>query len=124
MPPKLGAVRLLAIDGPSGSGKSVLADRVVADFRQAGIRTALVRTDHFATWEDPVAWWPRLVDGVLEPLRGNQPGRYQRVEWVAGSPRPGPSCTVEGFRRSGPRGRGCVVRPALGAAAAVGAGLV
>lgn len=95
MPPKLGAVRLLAIDGPSGSGKSVLADRVVADFRQAGIRTALVRTDHFATWDDPVAWWPRLVDGVLEPLRGNQPGRYQRVEWVAGSPRPGPSCTVE-----------------------------
>jgi uridine kinase len=88
-PARLGDVRLVAIDGPSGSGKSVLADALVADLRAAGIRTGLVRTDHFATWDDPVAWWPRLVEGVLDPLRIGRPGAYQCVEWRDGNPYPG-----------------------------------
>ena len=88
-------MRIIAIDGPSGSGKSTLADRMVADLRAGGTPTALVRTDDFATWDDPVSWWPRLVEGVLEPLAGGVPGRYQRVEWVNGLPRPGAYVTVE-----------------------------
>jgi uridine kinase len=91
----LGAVRLVAIDGPSGSGKSVLADRVVSALRAAGVRTALVRTDHFATWERPVSWWPRLVDGVLKPLSRGEPGVYQSIEWVNGIPRDGSRIVVE-----------------------------
>ncbi|MFL6145883.1 MAG: uridine kinase [Labedaea sp.] len=88
-------MRIIAIDGPSGSGKSTLADRLVADLRAGGTPTALVRTDHFATWDDPVSWWPRLVEGVLDPLAAGVPGRYQRVEWVNGLPRPGARVTVE-----------------------------
>jgi cytidylate kinase len=49
-------MRLLAVDGPSGAGKSVLADHVVAALRAAGVLVELVRTDHFATWADPVDW--------------------------------------------------------------------
>lgn len=83
-PPLLGPVRLVAIDGPSGSGKSVFADRLVED-----LGAALIRTDDFATWDDPVSWWPRLVTGVLEPLAKGEPGRYRRTEWTDGHPHPG-----------------------------------
>ena len=46
-------------------------------------------TDHFATWDDPVSWWPRLVEGVLDPLAAGKPGRYQALRWQDGEPRPG-----------------------------------
>jgi hypothetical protein len=82
-------VRVLAIDGPSGAGKSTLAARVVAGLRARGCRTALVGTDAFATWDDPVAWWPRLVDGVLRPLADGVAGAYRRMDWTTGVPRPG-----------------------------------
>ena len=88
-------MRLIAIDGPSGSGKSVLADGLLEDLRRNGIRAGLVRTDDFATWDDPVSWWPRLVTGVLVPLWQNRPGTYQRTDWVDGIPRPGAMITVD-----------------------------
>lgn len=86
---RLGAVRLVALDGPSGSGKSVLADELVTRLRALGTSVALVRTDDFATWDEPVQWWPQLVDGVLDPLASGLPGGYRRVEWVGGEPVPG-----------------------------------
>jgi ABC-type dipeptide/oligopeptide/nickel transport system ATPase component len=93
--PRLGAVRVLAIDGPSGSGKSVLARRVVGELRAAGVRAGLVATDDFATWDEPVAWWPRLVSGVLVPLADGRAGEYRAVEWVNGMPAPGSRIVVE-----------------------------
>ncbi|WP_240490873.1 uridine kinase family protein [Amycolatopsis vancoresmycina] len=85
----MGGVRVLAIDGPSGAGKSTLAARVVAGLRARGRRTELVSTDAFATWDDPVAWWPRLADGVLRPLADGRPGAYRQMDWTTGVPRPG-----------------------------------
>ncbi len=82
-------MRVLAIDGPSGAGKSTLATQVVAGLTARGCRTALVSTDAFATWDDPVAWWPRLVGGVLRPLADGEPGAYRRMDWSTGAPRPG-----------------------------------
>ncbi|HET9142806.1 uridine kinase [Actinophytocola sp.] len=116
--PRLGAVRLVAIDGPSGSGKSVLADRLVAGWRDVGVAVGLVRTDDFATWDEPVGWWPRLVAGVLEPLADGRPGRYQRVEWVDGRPRPGdwvPVDVPEVLVVEGVSAGRCSVRPKLSA---------
>lgn len=84
--PGLGAVRVLAIDGPSGAGKSTLARDVVAVLRASGVAVALVSTDDFATWDEPVAWWPRLVEGVLTPLSVGTPGRYRRMDWSGGVP--------------------------------------
>lgn len=80
---------MLAIDGPSGAGKSTLAAQVVAGLRARGCRTELVSTDAFATWDDPVSWWPRLLDGVLRPLAAGRPGAYRRMDWTTGVPRPG-----------------------------------
>ncbi|UZJ24503.1 (d)CMP kinase [Rhodococcus antarcticus] len=81
VPARLGSVRLVVLDGPSGSGKSTLADALVAELGPRGVRTGLVRTDHFATWDDPVGWWPRLERGVLEPVAAGRPGRYLPTSW-------------------------------------------
>jgi len=88
-PPRLGAVTLVAIDGPSGSGKSTLADELAGE-----LGAEIIRTDDFATWDDPVAWWPRLRDGVLHPLAAGRPGSYTRTEWTDGTPGPGAMITV------------------------------
>jgi hypothetical protein len=93
-PARLGAVRLVAIDGPSGSGKSTLAAGLVAALAERGVRAVVVPTDHFATWADPVSWWPRLVDGVLTPLSRGEAGRYRRNDWSGGTPRPGAEVEV------------------------------
>ncbi|MCP2258050.1 AAA ATPase domain-containing protein [Streptoalloteichus tenebrarius] len=94
-PARLGAVRLVAVDGPSGSGKSRLADALVRELATRGVVVGLVRTDFFATWDDPVDWWPRLVEGVLTPLGRGERGRYRRVVWRDGEPFPGPFVDVE-----------------------------
>ena len=70
-------MRIIAIDGPSGAGKSCYA---------ASLGLPIVPTDHFATWDDPVAWWPRLADGVIRPLLRGEPGRYRRMDWSSGVP--------------------------------------
>lgn len=93
--PRLGAVRVLAIDGPSGSGKSTLAEALHREFPRRGCSVCVVPTDHFATWDDPVSWWPRLVDGVLVPLRAGQAGRYRVTDWTDGLPRLGDWRAVE-----------------------------
>ncbi|MEU4801263.1 hypothetical protein [Actinosynnema sp. NPDC023587] len=81
-------MRLIAVDGPSGSGKSTWAAALAGR-----LGAALVPTDHFATWDDPVSWWPRLVSGVLDPLWAGRPARYRRVDWSHGWPRPGAEVT-------------------------------
>ncbi|RKT52062.1 uridine kinase family protein [Saccharothrix australiensis] len=83
-------MRLIAVDGPSGSGKSTYAASLAAE-----LGATVVPTDHFATWTDPVSWWPRLVSGVLVPLWAGRPGRYRRVDWSEGWPREGDWVTVE-----------------------------
>ena len=87
--PRLGDVTLVAVDGPSGSGKSTYADALAAD-----LDAVIIRTDDFATWDDPVAWWPRLRDGVLAPLAAGRPGSYTKTDWSGGQPRPGAMITV------------------------------
>jgi uridine kinase len=78
-------VRLVAVDGPSGSGKSTFAARLALK-----LGATVVPTDHFATWTDPVSWWPRLVAEVLDPLRHGRAARYRRRAWAGGWARPGP----------------------------------
>ncbi len=87
-------MRLVAVDGPSGAGKTTVAARLAENWADAGLTVAVVPTDHFATWADPVSWWPRLADGVLVPLREGRPGRYRRTDWSTGVPRQGEYLTV------------------------------
>lgn len=91
-------VQVFAIDGPSGSGKSTYADALVARLRADGAAVALVRTDHFATWRWPAAWWPQLEESVLRPLLAGRPGSYRPLRWTGGAAdwavEPGPRIEV------------------------------
>ncbi|WP_106185202.1 uridine kinase family protein [Umezawaea tangerina] len=83
-------MRLVAVDGPSGAGKSTVARTLALE-----LGALVVPTDHFATWDDPVSWWPRLVEGVLDPLARGETGRYRRTDWTDGWPKPGDWLTVD-----------------------------
>jgi uridine kinase len=78
-PPRCGKVRLVAVDGPGGAGKSVFAARLAKAL--GGV--PVVETDDFASWEKPHDWWNRLEADILGPLERGQPVRYQAYDSVA-----------------------------------------
>jgi uridine kinase len=69
--------KVIAVDGPGGAGKSALANRLAEELGGAHV----VHTDDFASWDNPLNWWPRLISDVLEPLARNEPARYGRSDW-------------------------------------------
>ncbi len=68
--------RVVAVDGHGGSGKSSLA-AWLADALDAPV----VHTDDFASWDNPIDWWPALLETVLRPLAEGQPARYVPNSW-------------------------------------------
>lgn len=76
-PPPRMATRIVAIDGGGGAGKSTLA----ALLGEALGHVPVVHTDDFASWDNPLEWWPRLIEQVLEPLSKGLAPRYQRYDW-------------------------------------------
>jgi uridine kinase len=75
---------VVALDGYGGAGKSTLADHLGEVLRAEGLRVDLVHTDDFASADNPLNWWPRLIDQVLRPLRDGVAARYQRYDWDLG----------------------------------------
>jgi uridine kinase len=74
-----GENRLVAIDGCGGAGKSTVA---------AGLAAALggcpiLHTDDFASWEQPLDWWPRMLLEAIQPLARGEPARFRRHDWTA-----------------------------------------
>jgi uridine kinase len=79
-PPRLGAVRLVCVDGPAGSGKTTFAGRLAAALGPG--TTVLHMDDVYAGWTlDGAA--DRMTDGVLRPLAEGRPGSYHRYDWAA-----------------------------------------
>jgi uridine kinase len=76
---RCGAVRLVAVDGPGGAGKSVFSARLARALDDAPV----IHTDDFASWDNPHGWWPRFEEQVLGPLERGEPVRYQRWDWAA-----------------------------------------
>jgi uridine kinase len=72
------ATKIIAIDGPGGAGKSSLAARLAHEL--GGV--PVLQTDDFASWENPLDWWPRLIAEALEPLSLNQTARFTRTHWA------------------------------------------
>ena len=82
--PRLGNTRLVAVDGPTGAGKTVFAERLTAAVGGAGV--PLVHTDDFLDgWDDQFTYWQRLEELVLAPLRAGRPGRHRRYDWARGA---------------------------------------
>jgi hypothetical protein len=40
----------------------------------------VVHTDDFASWDEPVDWWPRMLAELFIPLKENRRARYRRSE--------------------------------------------
>jgi hypothetical protein len=81
--PSCGAVRVVAVDGPSAAGKSTFSAVLSAALDGAPV----VHSDDFPVpWDgDPLAWWPPLTALVLEPLRAGRTGRFRRYDWRHGA---------------------------------------
>ncbi|MEW9549314.1 uridine kinase [Nonomuraea sp. NPDC050783] len=82
LPPSCGPVRLVAVDGPAGSGKTTFARRLAAE-----LGCQVVHSDDFPVpWEEgPGGWFAALEEQVLEPLRNGRPGGFRRYDWVRGA---------------------------------------
>jgi uridine kinase len=77
--PRLGGVRLVCVDGPAGSGKTTLADRL-----GVALGAQVLHVDDLLDgWGGLVGMLPRLQEWVLEPLAAGRPGRYRRYDWIA-----------------------------------------
>jgi uridine kinase len=83
VPPGRMRTRVLAVDGSGGAGKSSFAARLapVLDGCQ------IVHTDDFASWDNPVNWWPDLIQKVLDPLSRGEAARFEPSPWEPGAQR-------------------------------------
>jgi uridine kinase len=81
-PPRLGPVRLVAVDGRAGSGKTTFARRLSIALRARGVQVAEVHTDDLLEgWADIVSFWPRLEEWILDPLRHGRDAAYRGYDW-------------------------------------------
>jgi uridine kinase len=71
-------VRVIAIDGLGGAGKSSLAALLARE-----LDAPIVRTDDFAHWDNPTDWWPDQLAHALEPLAAGKPAWYEPTSWDA-----------------------------------------
>lgn len=72
-------IKLVAIDGHGGAGKSTLAAQLAAV-----LEAEVLHTDDFASWHHPRDWWPRLIDEALEPIKAGVTAlSYARGSWGA-----------------------------------------
>ncbi|MFF0205423.1 uridine kinase [Streptomyces sp. NPDC005017] len=93
LPPSCGPVRLVAVDGHAGSGKSTFAGRLAGALGGAPV----LRLDDIATHEELFAWTDRVLRQVVEPLSRAEPAAYRPYDWRArrfGPPRELPSAEV------------------------------
>lgn len=75
--PRCGPTRVLALDGPSGAGKTTLAEALVAH-----LRCPLVRMDDlYPGWDGLAEAVGLLAEQVLLPLAHGEAARYRVWDW-------------------------------------------
>ncbi|WP_316521587.1 uridine kinase family protein [Kitasatospora brasiliensis] len=78
LPPSCGPVRLVAVDGHAGSGKTTFAGRLAAALGGAPV----VHLDDLATHRELFGWADRLREQVLEPLAAGRDAEYRVYDWT------------------------------------------
>jgi uridine kinase len=89
---KPGPLRLVAVDGPGGAGKSTFA----RELSEAAGGASVIHTDDFATVDNPIDWRPRLLEEAIEPLIRGDAAHHRRndgasetlAEWHTIEPAP------------------------------------
>ncbi|MGC5344678.1 uridine kinase family protein [Streptomyces sp. DT171] len=77
LPPSCGPVRLIAVDGHAGSGKSTFAARLSEALGGAPV----LHLDDLASHAEPFAWTRRLWDQVIVPLTRGERAHYAPYDW-------------------------------------------
>ncbi|WP_308013531.1 uridine kinase family protein [Streptomyces beigongshangae] len=93
LPPSCGPVRLVAVDGHAGSGKTTFSAELATALGGAPV----LHLDDIATHEELFAWTGRLLREVVEPLGRGETARYRPYDWHArtfGPARPLPVAPV------------------------------
>ncbi|MGW0702027.1 uridine kinase family protein [Streptomyces sp. NPDC002867] len=93
--PSCGPVRLIAVDGHAGSGKSTFSARLAAAF--GGDDVPVLHLDDLATHEELFAWTGRMLDEVIAPLSRGRTALYHPYDWNLRrflQPRPLPAAPV------------------------------
>lgn len=70
--------RVVAVDGAGGAGKSTFARHLA----EALGGCAIVHTDDFASWDNPIDWWPELIEGLLVPISRGQLACFTPAQWT------------------------------------------
>ncbi|GID27280.1 uridine kinase family protein [Paractinoplanes brasiliensis] len=70
-------IRIVGIDGPSGSGKSHLARNL-----SKALNAPIIEIDDFVSWDNFAGWWPRFDAQVLTPLLRGEDAHYQVRDWT------------------------------------------
>ena len=85
-PPHLGRTRLIGIDGPAGSGKTMLAASVAARAKARDLNTIVIHMDDlYDGWTGAERGFGLLRDHVLQRLADGREGRYRRYDWYVGA---------------------------------------
>lgn len=73
-----GDVRLVGVDGCGAAGKTTFAARLA---RAAG-DAPVVHTDDFSSFDEPMHWWPRMLEEVIEPLSRGAAATFHPYDWA------------------------------------------
>ncbi|MEU7577847.1 AAA family ATPase [Streptomyces sp. NPDC041068] len=95
LPPSCGPVRLIAVDGHAGSGKSTFARRLAEALGGAPV----LRLDDIASHTELFGWTERLREQVLGPLSRGETAHHATYDWNE--------------RRFGPAGRALPPAPVV-----------
>jgi len=79
-PPSCGPVRLVAVDGHAGSGKTTFAARLADALGGAPV----LHLDDLASHDALFEWTGRLREQVLEPFSRGRSARHQVYDWARG----------------------------------------
>ena len=77
-PARAGSTRLVAVDGPSGAGKTTLAEALAQRLDAPVVHM----DDLYPGWDGLLESRLRVRDWVVAPLRDGRPPRYRRWDWA------------------------------------------
>jgi uridine kinase len=79
-PPRAGVTRVVAIDGRSGAGKTLLAAALAGELAAPVVSLEAL----YGGWDGLERGIDLLVSDVLEPLAAGRAARVPRYDWLAG----------------------------------------
>jgi uridine kinase len=80
--PTLGAIRLVCVDGPAGSGKTTLGAAIARAANRLGSVRLVQMDDLYEGWTGLTGdLTDRIARLLLAPLRDGRTGRYRRYDW-------------------------------------------